>query len=164
MPAFRTALAALSLLAPGAAALEFEHVSFEDGVPHDRIFCMHEDGRGFLWLGTMYGLVRWDGREWRTFRHDPFDPASLSNDDIVCIAEDERGDLWIGTFGGGVNRWDRRAGRFDRFTDLSSGVVWDIAIDADGSVWVATAEGLDRLDTSGRRVASWRHDPDDRAS
>jgi len=122
-PAAALALAALAVAAPDpAAALEFERVSYEEGVATDRVFCLHEDRVGFLWLGTMYGLVRWDGHEWRTFRHDPRDPASLSNDDIVTIAEDARGDLWLGTYGGGVNRYDRRAGRFDRFTDVSSGL------------------------------------------
>jgi ligand-binding sensor domain-containing protein/signal transduction histidine kinase len=159
--ALATAIA-LAALAP-AAALEFEKVSQEDGVATDRVFSLHEDRQGLLWLGTMYGLVRFDGNEYRSFRHDPTDPASLSNDDIVTIAEDASGDLWLGTFGGGVNRYDRAAGRFDRFDELTSGIVWDLSIDEDGSVWVATARGLDRLAPSGERIGSWSHDPDDSA-
>jgi ligand-binding sensor domain-containing protein/signal transduction histidine kinase len=151
--------------------MEFEAVPLDEGVSHNLAFTLHQDATGFVWVGTMYGLARFDGRAWRTFRHDPRDTTSLSNDDVVCIAEDTRGDLWIGTYGGGLNRYDRTAGRFDRFLPdgpagrtLSDGVVWDVAVDTRGAVWAATARGLDRVDPATGEVTAFRHDPEDEAS
>ena len=93
---------------------------------------MHQDRAGFLWFGTMYGLVRYDGREYVSYRHDRTDPATLSYDDIVCITEDAEGYLWVGTYGGGANRMDPATGIFTRYLPsgedgrrLSDGVVWD---------------------------------------
>jgi ligand-binding sensor domain-containing protein len=106
------ALAASALAGP-AAPVSFEHLPADAGVSSPVVFTMRTDRTGFLWLGTMYGLVRWDGRECRTFRHDPYDSTSLSHDDVVAIAEDARGDLWIGTWGGGADHYDRAAGRFE---------------------------------------------------
>ena len=98
---------------PISANAIFEHVSVNEGIAPDLVFCMHQDRRGFVWLGTMYGLLRFDGSTYVSFRNDPFDSTSISNDDVVAIAEDDRGDLWLATYGGGVNRYDRTQGRFD---------------------------------------------------
>ncbi|HTO87644.1 MAG TPA: two-component regulator propeller domain-containing protein, partial [Thermoanaerobaculia bacterium] len=98
-----------------APAASFEHVPADAGVSNPVVYAIHADRTGFLWFGTMYGLVRFDGREYRTFRHDPYDSTSLSHDDVVAITEDSLGDLWIGTWGGGADRYDRARGRFDRF-------------------------------------------------
>ena len=159
--------------APPAAAdsLAFASLSFEDGISHDLVYCMHEDRLGFLWFGTMHGLIRHDGVDFVSFRHDPDDPTSLANDDAVCLAEDARGDLWIGTYGGGVARYDRAGGRFVRYpatgpddTRLSHSIVWGIDVGADGAVWIATQEGLDRLDPDTGRVTRFAHDPADSTS
>ncbi|NNE43703.1 MAG: hypothetical protein HKN12_05825, partial [Gemmatimonadetes bacterium] len=148
--------------------LEFQRVSLEDGVSHNLIYAIHQDRTGFLWFGTMYGLVRYDGRQYVAYRHDPDDPASLSTDDIVCIAEDAAGHLWVGTFGGGVNRLDPATGQVRRFlpagpdsSRLSDGVVWDLACAPDGTVWVGTRGGLDRIDPTSGRVTRFAADPDD---
>jgi ligand-binding sensor domain-containing protein/signal transduction histidine kinase len=176
--ALMLSLCGAAALAPGAVAaedgaptLEFEHVSLEEGVSHHLIFCLHQDRIGFLWLGTMYGLARFDGRRWVVYRHDPDDAASLSLDDIVCIDEDSEGDLWIGTYGGGVNRLDRATGRFARFlpegpdsTRVSHGVVWDIRVDGEDRVWVGTPNGLDRIDARRGTVEHWTHAANDPGS
>ena len=143
-------------------------MSLEEGVSHNLIFCMHQDRLGFLWFGTMYGLVRHDGRSWLSYRHDPHDPTSLSNDDIVCLAEDAAGDLWIGTFGGGLNHLDRATGEFRRYlprgpdaTHRKRAMIWDLAFDRGGRLWIATFEGVERLDPATGEIESWRHRPDD---
>ena len=109
---------------------------------------------GFLWFGTMYGLVRYDGYEYRTYYYDPSDSTSLSNDDIVTLFEDSEGDLWVGTYGGGVNRFDRSSGMFERYRFNDSGhrdVVWAISEDRQGRILVGTQhDGLLALEESGR--------------
>src|SRR5262249_20311298 len=59
------------------------------------------------------------------------------------------GALLVGTLGKGLYRWDgRRAARVAGVDAL----VWDIQADAAGA-WVATADGLARVDRRGRRAA-----------
>lgn len=134
----------------------FERTTLADGVSHLTVFAMHRDRTGFLWFGTMYGLVRYDGTSFRTFRHDPFDSTSLPHDDVVAIAEDEGGDLWIGTWGGGAARYDRASGRFIRFLEggadsvsISDGVVWAVAPRGDGTAFLGTGRGLDVVRADG---------------
>jgi len=146
-------------------------------VPPDRrvalhlTYCMTQTRDGFLWFGTMYGLLRYDGYSYEAYRYDPDNPSSLSNDDITALFEDHRGDLWIGTYGGGLNRFDRSTGTFERMFDdgdTTGGVaprfVWAIAEDSSGVVWIGTENnGLIGV-REGRPTYIFRHDEDSPAS
>ncbi len=156
--------------APRAAnQYDVERLSLEDGVSHNLVFDITQDQTGFLWFGTMYGLVRYDGDAYRFYRHDPDDSLSLSNDDIVTIHVDRRGDLWLGTYGGGVNHFDRARNVFVRYLPnadnpdaLHHGIIWDIDEDASGHIWVGTeAGGLARIDPATRTVRTYRAHADD---
>lgn len=135
------------------SSYRIEPVSLEQGVSHNLIYCIHQDRSGFLWLGTMFGLVKYDGYTYTTYRHDPLDSNSLSNDDILAIHEDEQENLWIGTYGGGLNRLDRATGKIVRYvhepldsTSIAHNVVWAICEDRAGMLWIGTASGLNRFD------------------
>lgn len=148
-------LAALSLPARSPAQtpkLRFEPLSLEQGVSHNLVYAIHQDRNGFMWFGTMYGLVKYDGRRYTCYRHEARDPHSLSFNDIIAIHEDAQGALWIGTWGGGLNRFDPVTETATRFlheekdpTSLSDNTVWAIASDPAGDLWVGTNRGLDRL-------------------
>ena len=131
-----------------------EHISPEQGFSNDLIFCSYQDSKGFLWFGTMFGLVRYDGINYKTYRYDPLDSNTLSNDDIISIFEDRDSNMWFGTFNGGVNKYLRSANKFKRYVrdpgnpnSLSSNTVWDICQDNEGAMWFATeGGGLNKFD------------------
>ncbi len=147
------------------ADLQFERLSLEQGVAHDLVFCMLQDRTGFMWFGTMYGLVRYDGRRYTVFKHDPADSNSISFNDVISIHEDRAGHLWIGTWGGGLNRFDPATEKFTRFlhdaqdtTSLHDNMVWAVGEDRTGNFWVGTQTGLDQLiiDDAGRSTITPR--------
>ena len=128
--------------------LKVDKVSQDEGISSDLVFCMYQDSKGFIWFGTMFGLVRYDGKEYRTFRYDPLDSNSLSNDDIISIFEDKDENIWCGTYFGGLNKYDRSSGKFTRFlhsksdeNSVDNNTVWDITQDADGTMWFASQGG-----------------------
>ncbi|MGB5894469.1 MAG: hypothetical protein WBG58_09845, partial [Ignavibacteriaceae bacterium] len=49
----------------------FIHLPLDKGVALDLTFAMMQDHEGYLWFGTMYGLVRYDGRDYKTFNYNP---------------------------------------------------------------------------------------------
>ncbi|RZS74644.1 hybrid sensor histidine kinase/response regulator transcription factor [Pseudobacter ginsenosidimutans] len=55
-----------------------QHFGVEDGLPQSYISGIIQDADGFIWLSTMDGLSRYDGRKFRTFRYDPQDSTSLA--------------------------------------------------------------------------------------
>ena len=99
---------ALFLVASAASAqdpeIRFERLSLQEGLSQVTVLSIHEDSRGFIWIGTEDGLNRFDGDSITVYRHDPADPSSLPASYIRSIDEDANGRLWIGTEGGGVAR------------------------------------------------------------
>lgn len=118
------------------------------------------DGR--LWVGTRsHGLNRCRLSPFACERFDGREPGAPSlGHHFVTTLRTDGGGLWIGTSGGGLRRArlgdDGRVLGFDRWGTaeglLSDGVM-SVESDADGSLWVATRQGLSRLDpTTGHVV------------
>lgn len=132
----------------------FRHLNTDDGLSGDSVFCMLQDSLGYLWLGTFSGLSRYDGSRVIVYRPVPGDPASLPSSLIFDLHEDSTGTLWIASDGGGLARFSRDSGSFERFThdpadpaSLGSDRVFSVTDDAYGWIWVGTADsGLDRFD------------------
>ena len=76
----------------------FEHIFVKDGLPDNNVFWFLKDHLGFLWIGTGNGLVRYDGYNFVTYKHNPNDTSSISNNFITSVYEDKEGVLWIGTW------------------------------------------------------------------
>lgn len=60
---------------------------------------MCQDGRGYIWVGTEYGLNRFDGHKFKQYLHTK-DTTSLRANDIRYIYADHNNRLWIGTTSG----------------------------------------------------------------
>jgi len=125
-----------------------EQVQVEEGISNNLIFSIYQDSKGFIWFGTMFGLIKYDGINYTTYRYDPADTTTISNDDVISICEDRSGDLWIGTYFGGLNRLNRRTGKFTRFinnendnSSISNNTVWAITCDINGVMWFGTNGG-----------------------
>ena len=129
----------------------FTTLGTRDGLPNSSISAMVQDPRGFLWLGTQAGLVRYDGYSFKLYENEPFVENVLSHNQVQTLFLD--GDtLWIGTYGG-LNRLDLATNRLSSFQNdntkpdsLRDNLVVSIARDAQGWLWVGTAQGLDRMD------------------
>ncbi|MCF8276240.1 MAG: hypothetical protein K9J17_05840 [Flavobacteriales bacterium] len=127
-----------------AQQYNFKKFSIEEGLPRSGVYCLLEDSRGFLWVGTEGGgLVRFDGREFVTFTNG----NGLSGNTVRSLFEDENGMLWIGTDGDGLCRYDGQ--NFKTFTQengLSNDYVRCITQDGKGDIWIGTyGGGLNRL-------------------
>ncbi len=149
---------------PGA--VRFQRISIEQGLSQSVVTAILQDSRGFLWFGTQDGLNRYDGYRFHVYRNVPGDPGSLSANYVRCLWEDAAGALWVGTRGGGVNRYDRRTGRFTVYRHdprSAAGVASDVSMSIDGSTggrfWLSTDAGLNRFDPSTGAWERFHHDP-----
>ncbi len=152
--------------------MRFERLSIENGLSQNTVTCMAQDAVGFLWLGTQDGLNRYDGYEFRVYRKNAENPASLPQDWILSLASDPTGDLWVGTEGGGFARWRRASDSFVRYQAypdepgrLAGDRVLVITRDHHGFVWLGTFEsGLDRFDPRTETFRHFEYDPQDPTS
>jgi streptogramin lyase len=95
--------------------LDFDHISTEQGLSQNTVFCILQDKQGFMWFGTEDGLNKYDGHSFTIFRHDPEDPNSLGGSRILSVVQDQSGELWIGTANGGLSRFDLEAKQITRY-------------------------------------------------
>ena len=144
-----------------------------ESLSNDRVYALHADKAGRLWVGTEGGLNLLDASGKGFVRYVPRadDPKSLSDAAVRAIAEDDAGALWVGTAKGGLNRLDPTSRSFERFqhdanvpASLANDQVRAVLSDADGRLWVGTGLGLDLLDAEQRSFAHYRHDPSDPGS
>src|SRR5579872_5321671 len=70
----------------------------KDGLPDCQIINIAQDSTGYLWLATTNGLVRFDGRSFKTYRHSLSDTNSLRANEIRSLFKDSNGRLWILSF------------------------------------------------------------------
>ncbi|MBN2202019.1 histidine kinase [bacterium] len=147
--------------------VRFEKLSIEQGLSQSSVTSICQDRKGFLWFGTYEGINRYDGYEFRIYRHNPDDPHSLIQNVIKDLKEDRSGSLWVAT-DGGLDRYDRQADRFIHYihdpgdsASLSHNRVRNVFEDGQGTLWVATDNGLNRYDPKSDRFVRYHHDPAD---
>ncbi len=73
----------------------FGHLVYSDGLSHNNVLCFAEDNNGFLWIGTKNGLNRFDGYNFKVFKHHPSNSNSLPDNFIYDIVKDQLGRLWL---------------------------------------------------------------------
>ena len=114
------ALAGLAGLASAGAAdpageaelpYRVRRLTVEDGLPQSSIQALAQTGDGYLWVGTLRGLARFDGVRFRVFDHS--NTPEMTHDSINDLAVDAKdGGLWIGT-GDGLLYY--RGHQFERY-------------------------------------------------
>lgn len=117
----------------------------KDGLAVSEISALAQDARGFIWIGTMGGLVRFDGQEMR-----PWAPDRIRHV-ISVLSTSPGGDVLAGArteplyevTGDGVEPVVGPTG------SVLSGWV-DAAYAGDGSLWIAESDTILRRDPAGR--------------
>jgi len=113
-----------------------------DGLPVDSVMAILPSHDGKLWLGGNCGFSEYDGEHFRIYQ----EKDGLLNTCVWSLAEDPNHDLWIGTYGGGMFRMhDGQFTQYSKEQGLADRIVLQIAVAQDGSLWVATQEGLSHM-------------------
>ncbi|HVX05897.1 MAG TPA: two-component regulator propeller domain-containing protein [Rhodanobacteraceae bacterium] len=158
--------------AHAAATPVFRSYGVAEGLPSTLAYSVTQDHTGYIWIGTHAGLVRYDSRAFRVFRHEPGQTGSLPANDISALLVDRAGRLWVGGEGTGLNLYEPHDGSFrhwlhdpEQRSSLSANDVMAVAQDDAGAIWVGVyAGGLNRLAADGNGFAHWRHRDGDPAS
>jgi signal transduction histidine kinase/ligand-binding sensor domain-containing protein/CheY-like chemotaxis protein len=145
--------------------IRFTHLSTEKGLSQSVVESIVQDDQGFMWFGTQDGLDRYDGYEFKIYKHEA-DNSGLSGGTVTALFKDRSGALWVGE--------DQFLDRLDPVTQKItgyrsdprnptnlSGRVYGITQGPEGQMWLATSSGLDRLDPTTGMFTHYRHDPDD---
>lgn len=127
------------------------------------ITCLFEDKRGYIWVGTNDGGVNVYDRKSETFHRIDLGENSLLQRNIFeikAIIEDADSNIWIATSGDGLLKLkvnENNDGNLsftekwfvnepDNANCICSNQVFFAYFDREGTLWLGTSEGLDRLD------------------
>lgn len=146
----------INILRPGKT--EFEHIRHDPADPsslaEDSILYIYEDRVGTMWIGTeSKGLDQRCStcKGFTHYRHDPEapnDPTRIGGDVVGAIIETPNAELWLALRAGGLDRFNREAGRFDHFlfnredsTTVGSDAISTLSVDSKGELWIGTQGG-----------------------
>lgn len=146
---FLIAIFALTLLMLSAQAAEpapqlrphqlvWKQWDVADGLPQITVNDLLQDDAGYLWVATQNGIARFDGVQFTSYdRADQSGPGRLM---VTAVAIDVEGTIWAGSHVG-ISRLE--GGQLVSVgADVDIGVVRQIRPLTDGSVWIATNNGL----------------------
>ena len=124
----------------------FSSYSTEAGLPQSQVLAIHQDQRGYLWLGTQGGgITRFDGYSfWTPNSSLDEQPFNVVND----IAEDSQGTLWIATENGLFFYDGFELAKYNQVQNLPSAYINDLHFDRNGVLWIGTGKGLYAKDFS----------------
>ena len=140
-------------------SFNFHHLTTSDGLSDGVVRAIVQDKYGYTWIGTSYGLNRFDGIDMRTFFSKKNDPHSLDDNFIQSLYSDVRGNLWIGTQKG-LCRYDYTTNQFIHYAAAKNLVIYDMHEDKNGINWLATDNGLWTVDEKKLSVQKFKLDSD----
>ncbi len=72
-----------------------QHFGVEEGLPQSYISGIIQDKDGFIWLSTLDGLCRYDGRSFKTFHYRPNDSTGLAANSINNLEQQTNNTLTL---------------------------------------------------------------------
>ena len=77
-----------------------------DGLPGAQVNKLLVDKLGYVWVGTINGLARFDGYEFKRYYYNPNDTATLHGLNVWSLFEDHKGQIWVGSAPSFLNAYD----------------------------------------------------------
>ena len=75
--------------------MKFRRLDTRDGLSSSQVNCVFQDSKGYVWIGTPYGLNRYDGYRFKTFYSNIRDTTSMRDNYTDQIFEAFDGKLWL---------------------------------------------------------------------
>lgn len=139
-----------SVLSHAQSPVIFNHFTVEDGLSSSSVLSVTQDQKGFIWVGTMDGLNRYDGTKVKVFRsfysNNPIGPNII----ISQLLADKQQHVWMGT-NNGLYVYNIQTGFFHVFyhyahqNSITNNAITSLYLDSKGNVWVGTKNGLNRI-------------------
>ncbi len=117
------------------------HWGTKEGLPSNEARPILQSREGYIWIGTGFGLARFDGIQFDVFNAKSTPEIKAS--DVTALHEDGAGNLWVGFQSGGVLKY--AGGQFQAPASCASiafASISDFFSDSTGGLYVCSNEGL----------------------
>lgn len=154
------------IICKSACASLFRKYQVEDGLSHNSVWTVMQDKRGFMWFGTVDGLNKFDGINFKVYKKQQEDSLSIGNNFIHCLKEDSHGHFLVGTKQG-LYLFDQDyetfshvnlSGKTREEDDTSINYIME---DPDGNIWLGCyGQGIFVLDKNLKVIKHYINDGD----
>ena len=107
----RIQLLTIFLLLSFVAFSQTQHFYTSDQLSSNQITNICQDRTGYIWVGTEFGLNKYDGYRFTNYFHETDQAATISSNVISFLFLDSQGSLWVGTQKG-LDRYDEANDQF----------------------------------------------------
>ena len=129
--------------------IRFNHFSANLGISQPVFTSIMQDKKGYMWFGTITGLIKYDGYTITAFNADPSIKNSLPDDGISKLCEDVNGNIWIASVNyPRLTKYNPSTGKFTVYNGDKeknqlglTGYVYSLVNDKQGRLWVGTKSG-----------------------
>lgn len=127
-------------------------LNVDSGLANDWVYDIAIDSSGNTWLGTAWGLSKFDrqSKEITNYLSAKNDSLSISNNNTTYVTVSRDNNIWIGT-NDGLNLYDKKIDGFHRF-GIESGLpeiqIKSLVQDYSGAYWVSTTNGIIKFNLS----------------
>jgi ligand-binding sensor domain-containing protein/two-component sensor histidine kinase len=133
--------------------LKLNSYTINEGLSQNQVFSIIQDKQGFIWLGTDEGLNRFDGYEFKVYKHEENNANSVIDNSIHSLEVGDDSIIWIGT-SNGISKYDPRTEKMEQLhvsyddpKKPKGTAVNEIKKDKNGNIWIAyLGSGIDVYD------------------
>ena len=138
----------------------------EFSILHCQVMRIMEDNDHNIWIGGVLNsnsfVAKLDNQtgKWKQFLLFP------STDPVYSMLQISTDEFWLGTRLNGLFKWNKKTGALQQFkhdpknsNSLPGDYIEELAIDAQGSIWIATRSGLSKLDSKTMTFVNYTAQP-----
>lgn len=145
----------------------------KNGLSDNNIYSVARVGKDSMAFGSFDGgldILDIKTGKFSNLRRDPLNANSLSDNRIFKILLDSKDNVWLATWAGGLNRYNKHTKKITRYSisrdlqKINEALIYTIAEDFDGNIWLGTEQGLYHLDVRTSAFKRYKHKNDDNKS
>lgn len=129
------------------APFNFHHLSTTDGLSDGVVRAIGQDKYGYIWIGAISGLTRYNGYSVKVYQYAPRDTTSLPSGGARSILGDASGNLWIGS-ARGLFKFDYAGSKFRVVKNSKAYGVSKMIEGGKDTIYLATSRGPARFTPS----------------
>ncbi|ELR73297.1 hypothetical protein C900_04149 [Fulvivirga imtechensis AK7] len=144
------------LVIPGGDTQQYyvERWTTDDGLPANTLLRIHKSEKGYIWLSSFDGVIKFDGIQFTNYTRAN---DNIPSNAISQIEEDSNNKLWISTYGDGIMSYQNGEFISENDENMKNQSIQTMVIDND-RIWIGT-RGNGLYYHTGKEINKFKHHP-----
>ncbi len=128
----------------------FNHLDVTSGLSSNSVLSINQDVTGYIWIGTKYGLDRFDGRSFKVFKKDPQNKNSISSNGFIRdLMVAHNNNMWVAS--SGLDLYHSEDNSFESFIPQGEDI-FKLLHDRNGNLWIGTLSQLKFIAANSKKI------------